>query len=196
MYIDLTLENYENFLMHFACSYGRLHNIFDAKYCSLKLYKEPLYGKRNRQQELDTVSERAKLGVLYVLLLLALLFTGFAASNTFQAVRNLQLQNSSVRAGDVSTIRAWMTIIAVSHIYHVPEDFVYRSLGLSSNASFHRATLNEIARRKRQPVDEVIHTLQHAILTYRKEHPGISTPTQAHHSSMKHPSTTPRRVEH
>jgi len=124
------------------------------------------------------VSDRVKLGFLCVLLLLALVFTAFTAANTFQAVRNLRLQNSGVRAGDVSTIRAWMTIHAISHIYHVPENYVYRSLDISSTLSFHHATLYEIASRKRQPLDQVIHTIQRAILTYRKRRDSISTPTR------------------
>ena len=76
--------------------------------------------------------------------------------------------------GKVSTIRAWMTVPAISRIYHVPEDYMYRSLEISSPASYHHVTLYEIANRKHQPVDQVIHTLQHAILIYRQQHPGIT----------------------
>lgn len=141
------------------------------------------------------MSERVKLYVLCVLLLLALVFTAFTATNTFRAVRNLQLRNSSVRSGDVHTIQAWMTIHAISHIYHVPEDYMYLSLDISGNTSFHHATLYQIASRKQQLVDQVIHTLQQAILTYRREHPGISAPTQAHHFSMRPLSLAPRRAE-
>lgn len=129
------------------------------------------------------MSERVKLSVLSVLLLLALAISAFAMANTFQAVRNLQLRNHDVKVGNVSTICAWMTVPTVSRIYHVSEDYVYRSLEISSPSSYHHATLYEIAKRKQQPVDQVIHTLQQAILSYRKQHSGITIPSQVNHSS-------------
>ena len=160
------------------------------------LFQNFLFGKGNHQLELDTVNERAKLGLLCILLLFALLFTAFTAANTLHAMRNLQQQYSSVKAGDVSTIRPWMTIHAISHIYHVPEDYLYRSLDTRDTGSLHHATLFEIASRKRQSVNQVIHTIQHAILTYRKGHPGISTPTPPHRSSKKHFSLAPGRTKY
>ena len=78
------------------------------------------------------MSERVKLSVLSVLLLLALAISAFASANTFQAVRNLQLRNHDVKAGNVSTISAWMTVPTISRIYHVPEDYMYHSLEISS----------------------------------------------------------------
>ena len=142
------------------------------------------------------MSERAKLSVLSALLLFALVFAAFTAANTVQAVRNLQLQNNGIRVGNVSTIRVWMTIHAISRIYHVPEDYLYRSLDISRTTSFHHATLYEIASRKQQPANQVISTIQRAILTYRKEHPpGKSTPTRAHHSSIKLLSSALGRAE-
>ena len=141
------------------------------------------------------MSERIKLSVLSALLLLALVFSAFTTANTFQAVRNLQLQNHDVKVGNVSTIRAWMTVPAISRIYHVPEDYVYRSLEISSPASYHHVTLYEIANRKQQPVNQVIHILQHAILIYRKQHPGIIIPSRVYHSSKKHLSPVVGRAE-
>src|SRR5689334_10724896 len=102
------------------------------------------------------MSERIKLGILSALLLLVLAFSVFAVVNTFQAVRALQMRNHEVKAGNVSTIRAWMTIPAISHIYHVPEDYVYRSLNVTHPAPNHPVTLYEVANRKQKPVDQVI----------------------------------------
>jgi len=134
------------------------------------------------------VSERAKLGILCVLLLLAMGFTIVKVVDTFGAVRNLQVQYSDVKSGDVNTVRPWMTIHAISLIYHVPENYVYSSLDVTSTPVHHHETLYEIASRKRQPVDGVIHTVQHAILTYRKGHRRISMPTRTHLSARKPPS--------
>ncbi len=129
------------------------------------------------------MSERMKLAMLSALLLLVAAFSVFAMVNTFQAVRTLQLRNHDVRMGNVSTIRAWMTIPAISRIYHVPEDYVYHSLDMSSPAPNHHITLFEIASHKKQSVNQVIHTLQHAILLYRKQHPRNALPPRARHSS-------------
>lgn len=141
------------------------------------------------QQRLETMSERVKLTVLSVLLLLALAISTFAIANTFQAVRNLQLRNHDVKVGNVSTIRAWMTVPTVSRIYHVPENYVYHSLKISSPTSYHHVTLYEIANRKKQPVDQVIHTLEYAILSYRRQHHGATMPSQVNQPSKKHRSS-------
>jgi hypothetical protein len=132
------------------------------------------------------MSERIKLSVLSALLLLALVISAFTIANTLQAVRNLQLRNHDVKVGNVSTIRAWMTVPTISRIYHVPEDYVYRSLEIASPTSYHHVTLYEIAHRKKQSVDQVIHSLQHAILIYRQQHRGNTTLSQVSHSSKNH----------
>jgi hypothetical protein len=141
------------------------------------------------------MSERIKLSVLSALLLLALVLSAFTITNTFHAVQNLQLRNHDVNVGNVSTIRAWMTVPAISRIYHVPEDYVYRSLEISSSASYHHMTLDEIAHRKQQPVVYIIHTLQHSILIYRQQHPGITTPSRMYHSSNNLLATVPGRAK-
>ena len=129
------------------------------------------------------MSERIKLSVLSALLLVALVFSAFTIVNTFHAVKNLQQRNHDVKVGNVSTIRPWMTVPSISRIYHVPEDYVYRSLEITNPVPYHQMTLYEIAHRKKQPVDNVIHTLQHAILIYRQQHPGITTPSRMYRSS-------------
>lgn len=142
------------------------------------------------------VSERVKFGILCVLLLLALGCVAFTAANTVQAMRELQRQYSGAKAGDVSTVRPWMTIRAISHVYHVPESYLYRSLDIASDDAFHHATLYEIASRKRRTVEQIIRTLQYAILTYRKEHPPhIATPTPKPRSPKEHLSPPPRRTK-
>ena len=131
------------------------------------------------------MSERIKIGILSALLLFVLAFSVFAMVNTYKAVQALQVRNHDVRMGNVSTIRSWMTIPAISRIYHVPEDYVYRSLDITTPAPYHHETLYEIANRKQKPVDQVIYTLQHAILLYRKQHPGITLPPRAKRFSNK-----------
>jgi len=131
------------------------------------------------------MSERIKIGILSALLLLVLAFSVFAMVNTYKAVQALQLRNHDIRMGNVSTIRSWMTIPAISRIYHVPEDYIYRSLDITTPAPYHHATLYEIANRKQKPVAQVIYTLQHAILLYRKQHPGITLPPRAKRFSNK-----------
>lgn len=140
------------------------------------------------------MSERTKLGLLSFLLLLMVGILALTAVNTIQAVRSFQQQNSALEAGDVSTVDAWMTIHVISHIYHVPEDYLYRTLDIGSPGLLRHSTLNEIANRKRQPVDQVIRAVQHAILAYRKEHPHFLTPTPTLHIDKKSHSQMPGRT--
>ncbi|GAC1389140.1 MAG: hypothetical protein NVS4B11_01270 [Ktedonobacteraceae bacterium] len=123
------------------------------------------------------LNERGKLGLLCLLLLLTLGLLTFTAVQTFQEIRGFQQQNRALKVGDVSTIRPWMTIHVVSHIYHIPESYLYDELRMSNSGSLRHATLSIIAKNTRQPVNNVIRAVQHAITTYRKEHPHFSTPT-------------------
>ena len=143
---------------------------------------------------MNTTSERAKIGVLLFSLLLMLGLLAFSAASTFQAVHSFQRQYGAVRTGDVSTIHPWMTLPVVSHIYHVPEDYLYQSLNINNPPRrLHHTTIYEIATQQKQSVDQVIHTIQHAILTYRKDHHSLSTPTPA---PRPPPTRTPAPILH
>ena len=109
----------------------------------------------------------------------------FTAASTFQAMRSFQQQYSAVKTGDVSTVHPWMTVHVISHVYHVPEDYLCSMLHIGSPGSVRHVTLYEIASRKKQPVDQVVHTIQHAILTYRKQHPHFLTPTPKLRTDLK-----------
>lgn len=126
--------------------------------------------ERNGQEDLDIMSERARLNFLSVLLLLALGIVTLTVVNTLQAVNDFRQENNATKAGDVTTIRPWMTIHVISRVYHVPEDYLDSSLQVAKADPLHHATLYEIAAHKRQPLDRLIHKLQYAILSYRKEH--------------------------
>ncbi len=131
------------------------------------------------------MSERAKLNFLSLLLLLALGVVVLAIVNTWQAVTNFQQMSTATKAGDVTTIRPWMTIHVISRVYHVPEDYLTNSLQVKKTDPLHHATLYEIAARKRQPVDRLIRTLKNIILIYRKQHPGSSLPVQPTRSPIE-----------
>lgn len=125
-------------------------------------------------------SERKKLTLLCLLLLLMLGIVAFTAVNTVEAIQNLREQYSDVKSGDVSAVDPWMTIHVVSHIYNVPEDYLYHSLQITYPNEYRHTTLYELASHKKQPVNQVIRVIQHAILTYRKEHPRPPTPVSGH----------------
>ena len=125
-------------------------------------------------------------------------FLAFTTVNTIQAARSFQQQYSAVKTGDVKAIHPWMTIRVVSHIYHVPEDYLYRSLNIGNPASLRHLTLYDIAKRKHQPVDQLIRSIQRAILAYRKtRHQFLTpTPTPTLHIRMKPLSPTPGRTKY
>jgi hypothetical protein len=122
------------------------------------------------------LSESAKLSLLCLLLALMLAILAFTSVSTLQAVKTFQHQATAVKSGDVSTIHPWMSIHVVSHIYYVPEDYLYSSLHISAPGPLRHSTLYQIANRRHQPVNQVIHIIQDAILVYRHEHPHYLTP--------------------
>lgn len=126
------------------------------------------------------MSLRVKVILIGLLLLLALATTAFAANATIQAVKRFQQQKALAAAGDVRTIRPWMTIPYIARFYHVPEAYLYRSLHIYDARPPHHATLRALAIRFNRPVDEVIDQIQTAILNYRKQHPNKpASPSQA-----------------
>jgi len=118
-----------------------------------------------------------RLGLLCLLLFLALGLTVLVADATVQQVQSFQREEKAVKKQDVNAIHPWMTVHVVSHIYHVPEDYLYSSLRINKNDPLRRATLSTIASHKKQPYSRVEYTVKSAILAYQKEHPKILTPT-------------------
>lgn len=137
--------------------------------------------------------ERIRLGLLCLLLLLALGMLAFTFAGTYQAVRIFQQRNGELATGDVSTICSWMTIHAISHIYQVPEGYLENALQIGSPAQVRHTTLNQLARHKRQPVDQLIRSIQHAITAYRKNHPHHGTPMPVPKPTV-HATLKPHRV--
>lgn len=140
------------------------------------------------------MSERARLGLLSLLLLLTLGCVAFGTSSTIQAVQRLQQQNAAIKKGDVNAVRPWMTVHVISRLYHVPEDYLYQSLNIDHPDLYHRVTLNQIASKQRRPVSRVIQAVQHAILQYRKDHTRMKTLTpQPTRSVRRHVVMKPER---
>jgi hypothetical protein len=143
------------------------------------------------------LSERAKLGLLCLLLLLVMGVLAFTSVITLQAVRTFQHQATAVKRGDVSAIHPWMTVHVVSHICHVPEDYLYSSLQVkASDKLLRHTTLYQLANRKHEPVNQVIHTLQRAILVYRHVHPRDTAPTSAPKHSRESLVAAPGRTSY
>jgi hypothetical protein len=151
---------------------------------------------RKGYEQLKESKDRISLGLLCLLLLCILGFLFYSALNTYQAVEHFQQQVHAVKSQDVSAVRPWMTIQVISHIYHVPEDYLCQSLHVETTETYRHVTLYDLAGRKKQPVDQVVHTLQHAIQSYRKTHPHLytPTPTQVLHGRQNTAATTPRRT--
>lgn len=130
-----------------------------------------LHDGRKEQSEYIIVSKCAQTGLLSVLLLLTLLCMVIATINAAQSIHDFQLQYNNARAENVNALRPWMTIPIVSHVYHVPEDNLCKALNIAKTDPLQRATLYEIAAHRQRPVEQVVHTLQYTIQTYRTKHP-------------------------
>ena len=122
-------------------------------------------------------SRRVTIIIISVLLGAAIIAVIFTAIGTVRAVQSLQHQHTLAKAGDVSTIRPWMTIPYVAHNYHVPEGYLYDSLHISDTHTLHHMPLQALASHYNRPVNSVVHDVQNAVTLYRKQHP--------YHSSNK-----------
>src|SRR5487761_572658 len=109
------------------------------------------------------MNARAKFGLLCIAWLLALVFVVLAATKTFQALQGFQQQYNNVQAGDAYAIRPWMTIQLISQTYHIPEDYLCSTLQIAHTDPLRLVTLDILASRKKQPVNQLIWTLQQAI---------------------------------
>lgn len=122
------------------------------------------------------MNARVKPIILSVLFCLAFGATVVAAVTTFKAIQQFREEHALTASGDVSTIRPWMTVPFIAHVYHVPENYLYQSLHIANPQPVQHATLRVLADRSSRPVNDVIHDLQKAILIYRKQHSWSGSP--------------------
>jgi hypothetical protein len=121
------------------------------------------------------LSLRTKLLITGIFLCVALGATIFFALQTVQAIQRFQEEHALTLAGDVSTIRPWMTIPYISRVYQVPESYLYEWLHITDSRSVRHTSLHDLAGRYNVPVDGLISDVQNAIRTYRNQHPHDST---------------------
>ncbi len=113
------------------------------------------------------MSVRVRVVLTGILLMLSLICALFAARATVGAFQSLQQEKQQ---GDVQTIRPWMTIPYIAHVYQVPENYLYDALHLSNARPSRHTTLQELAIHLHRPVGTVVHIVQASIQFYRKEH--------------------------
>src|SRR6185312_16670369 len=80
---------------------------------------------------------RTKLFLNITLLALALGCTFLAANASMGAFQDFRRQEVLARAGDVRTVRPWMTIPYIAHAYHIPATYLYQTLHISDKYSSH-----------------------------------------------------------
>jgi hypothetical protein len=100
-------------------------------------------------------------------LLVAVLVGGRAA---WRIGRRLYGPPPPPRQTDVSQIADWMSVPYVSRAYRVPEDELYRALGVQPRDPRTRR-LREIASETGRSSDEVVETVRETVSTWQAEHP-------------------------
>jgi hypothetical protein len=110
-----------------------------------------------------------------------------------QAFQRFQQDRSMALSGDVRTIRSWMTLPFIAHVYHVPESYLDEQLHITNPQSIRRASLHTLADRYKRPEDRFIHDVQQVILNYRQQHP-TRTPSPASTKHTKKPSISRRKA--
>jgi hypothetical protein len=102
-------------------------------------------------------------------LALVILATGFFAVRTVRRAVYWRTHRDEV-------IRPWMTVPYVAHSYRVPPPVLYKALGIPPEPH-DRRPLKKIARDQSRSVNDVISTLENAIVGERSAHPpGGPTP--------------------
>ena len=122
---------------------------------------------------------RLKFVILGVLLCLSTGAAIFAAVTTYHAIQQFKRERALAQSGDVSTIRPWMTVHFIAETYQVPENYLYQSLHIANPQPVRHATLRVLADHYKRPVNDVIHNIQVAILSYRRQHSRSGSPLLA-----------------
>lgn len=131
-----------------------------------------------------------------LLLCLALLLTGFTATGTIQAYQHFQQDHQSIQHGDVTTVRPWMTIPYISHVYKVPQLCFTQSLHLTDHWLVEHATLRVLADHYQRPLERLISDVQNVILVYRRKELDCGPPTTAAETGGRPPPFSPREGVH
>jgi hypothetical protein len=116
-----------------------------------------------------------RLLTIICLCMLSLFGTIYAAHSTMAAFQAFKQQQTQYQQGDVHSIRSWMTITYIAHTYHVPTSCLDQALNITGKRE-ERDTLQTLASHRKRPVNELIISVQQAILAYRQDHAGF-TPT-------------------
>src|SRR5712664_3835512 len=98
---------------------------------------------------------RVKFLLSSLLLMLALLLTGFTATGTIQAYETLQQTQQQVKHSDVRAVRGWMTIPYVSHVYRVPQPCFTQELHVNDRWLLSHANLRMLADSYHRPLVQV-----------------------------------------
>ena len=96
------------------------------------------------------------LTALLVICLALLLVVTRRAARAYLEVRHLR----TVAAGEAVDVRPWMTIPYIAHVYHVPEEELWRALDLTPTKQERRDPLHVIARHHHRDVHADILTLE------------------------------------
>ncbi|MFN8542325.1 MAG: hypothetical protein U0232_33210 [Thermomicrobiales bacterium] len=109
------------------------------------------------------------LAILLVLAACLLLVVGVRSVRAYQGMRNEQ----RVRAGEAVGVRPWMTIPYIARVYGVPEDELFRALGIANTEQHRRVPLQVLAREERRDLSADIARLNAEI---DARHPTPATP--------------------
>jgi hypothetical protein len=103
------------------------------------------------------------LSALFVGSLALLFLVGVQAVRSFAEMRHLR----AARAGAPIEVRPWMTIPYIAHTYQVPEEELFRALGLAPTPKHRRAPLEIIARREGRDLDRDLETIREVVTAPR-----------------------------
>lgn len=126
-----------------------------------------------------------------LLLCVAVILTCFTATGTIQAYQHFQQDHQLIQAGDATTVKAWMTIPYVAHVYKIPEPCFTQTLHLNDRSLVEHATLRVLADHYRRPLQKLITDVQQVIVNFRRKQLTCEPPPKTTKPPGAHASPSP-----
>jgi hypothetical protein len=112
-------------------------------------------------------SSRIGLVITIVLIILGLGLVLFFGVRTYRDYHRLRERGLSPGVTDVEDIRGWMTLRHIARAYGVPEDTLFKGLGVPG-AGNEKLSIKQLAKKYDREPAEVRKTVQEIILRYQQ----------------------------
>ena len=113
------------------------------------------------------LSRWQKITVILLIVFGLLLTLGFGLRTLRSFKKARQIENLRPGERNIQLIRGWMTIDYIARIYEVPEEVLFKGLGIEAQPELSHASLRDLGRKyyPAQP-EQALRRIQQAIIDY------------------------------